>query len=206
MAIRSRTCRSIVTKRHYVVIGLVATVLLIHYTCAWELFLPSSKRALSALKNRTAIPAESHYDPAVTLEAMIRRGADRDRWSSLRAARIEGYVVDVHDAGIELANCLSFSRRDAHVEVALRPNAPARARVILEVTPPIRDWATQQGMDWSTTTLQRDLIGRRVRFEGWLLFDTEHDYDSENIRPGRTDNFRATAWEIHPITSIAIIK
>jgi hypothetical protein len=78
--------------------------------------------------------------------------------------------------------------------------------LIVEVTPPMRDWAAAQRRDWSTATLQRQLTGRRVRFEGWLLFDDEHDEESENTRPGDRDNWRATAWEIHPVTSIEVMS
>ena len=157
------------------------------------------------LKNRTAIPSDSDYDRGVTLAAMLQPGDDRTRWSSARAAAIEGYVLRVHAAGIEAANCFAFSRRDTHIELALRRDAPPRERIILEVTPPMRDWAKSRGLDWSVATLGRDLLGRRVRFEGWLMFDRGHDEDAENTRPGQTDNWRASAWEIHPITSITVL-
>jgi hypothetical protein len=104
---------------------------------------------------------------------------------------------------MELANRLSPGRRDTHVEVGASADASSRERVVLEVTPPMRDWARKRGLDWSTTALQRDLVGKVCRFEGWLLFDSEHADESENTNPGDQDNWRATAWELHPITSIA---
>jgi hypothetical protein len=42
--------------------------------------------------------------------------------------------------------------------------------------------------------------------EGWLLFDREHAGESENTAPGRAANWRATAWELHPVTKIEIIR
>jgi len=89
--------------------------------------------------------------------------------------------------------------------VALTREAPPRQRVILEVTPPIRAWARKQGFDWSTDALARDLVGRRCRFEGWLLFDAGHADEAENTNPRRRGNWRATAWEIHPVTAIVVL-
>ena len=48
-------------------------------------------------------------------------------------------------------------------------------------------------------------VGRRVRVAGWLMFDHEHADEAENTRPGERDNWRATAWEIHPVTAIAVL-
>lgn len=186
-------------------LGLAAAVAAIHYTCAWELFLPPGRRALIALKNRTAIPEASAYDPSVTLGALIRPGHDVTRWSASRAARLEGYVVAVHEAGIELANCLSLSRRDVHVELALRPDAPPRERVVLEVTPRMQDWARTQGLDWSAASVRQQLLGRRARLAGWLFYDSAHARESENLSPGDPGNWRATAWEVHPVTAFDVL-
>jgi hypothetical protein len=173
-------------------------------TCLVNVFLTPGKRAHNALKNRTAVPVAADVDARVSLEAMLAPGDDRGRWQQTRAGVIEGYVVRVHDAGAESANCFSPTRLDTHVEIATRMDAPPRERVIVEITPPMRDAAARQGRDWSTATLQRELTGRRVRVEGWLLFDSEHDEEAENTRPGRAGNWRATAWELHPVTSIAL--
>jgi hypothetical protein len=174
-------------------------------TCPINWVLLPEKRAFNALKNRTTLPSEAHIDPRVSLETLLERADDRTRWSADRAATIEGYIVRVIDAGAESANCFSLRHVDAHVEVAMRPDAPPNERVVAEVTPPMREWARRQGLDWSTAALQRELTGRRVRLTGWLLFDTEHDEESENTRPGRPRNWRATAWEIHPITHIEVV-
>jgi hypothetical protein len=170
-----------------------------------NVFLPPGKHALNSLKNRVTLPTSTDFDPTVTLAALLAPGDDRHRWRHTRAAAIEGYVVRVHDAGAESANCFSRSRLDGHIEVARRPDAPPNERVIVEVTPAMRDAAAKRGIDWSTATLRGQLTGRRVGIEGWLLFDTEHDDESENTRPGHRDNWRATAWEIHPVTAIVVL-
>jgi hypothetical protein len=174
-------------------------------TCLSDALLLPRTRELNRLKNRIALPSHTDIDPAVTLEAMLTPGDDRARWSQDRAGSIEGVVVRVHDAGRESANCFSGTRVDAHIEIGQRLDAPPTQRVIVEVTPPMRDWAYGQGNDWSTATLQRELTGRRVRIQGWLMFDDEHDRESENTNPGRQDNWRATAWELHPVTAIQVV-
>jgi hypothetical protein len=173
--------------------------------CVSNVFLTADKRASNALKNRTDIPALSDFDPRVSLETLLAPGDDRGRWQQTRAATITGFVVRVHDAGTESANCFSPARRDAHIEIAQRVDAPPRERIIVEVTPPMRDRARQQGLDWTTSALQHQLTGRRVRVDGWMFFDSEHDEEAENTHPGSSENWRATAWEIHPITAIAVI-
>jgi hypothetical protein len=175
-------------------------------TCPLQrLFLTADKRVLIELKNRVELPDAADYDLRATLRALLEPGADRQRWSERQAARIEGFVVNVQTAGMELANCLSFTRRDIHIDVALTADAPPRERFILEVTPPMRDWAATHGLDWSIDAI-RPLIGRRVRFEGWLMFDREHDEESEHSRPGQPGNWRATGWELHPVTAIELLE
>jgi hypothetical protein len=39
-----------------------------------------------------------------------------------------------------------------------------------------------------------------------MYFDAGHAEESENISPGKPDNWRATAWEIHPVTKFRVIR
>jgi hypothetical protein len=85
----------------------------------------------------------------------------------------------------------------------------------------VEDWAKRQGSteggarhavpgqfsnDWSEENLRRALLGHWCRFEGWLFFDSHHAGESENVAPGTTANWRATAWELHPVTKIEVLK
>lgn len=166
----------------------------------------SGMRAINSLKNRTRPPQESDFDNRVTLAGLLQPGDDRKRWSEHSAARVEGFVVSVRDGSVESANCYSFLQRDTHIEVALSMDASPQQRVELEVTPRTREWAKRQGWDWSTAALVSVLVGRRCQFEGWMLFDINHDEESENTHPGGVKNWRATAWELHPLTSIKVIE
>jgi hypothetical protein len=165
-----------------------------------------SGREFMRLKNRDAEPVPQDFDASVTLEALLRPGEDRGRWSETRAGRIEGYVVEVVGGGVEAANCYSYRERDTHVHLAPRADAPRVEWVVVEVTPRARESARRRGQDWSVEALRRELIGRRCRFEGWLLFDREHAAESENISPGSSRNWRATAWELHPVTAIEVLR
>lgn len=142
-----------------------------------------------------------------------------------RAVSFVGYVQDVFAAGCrrysatsggESCNCNTTVRAqcDAHINVVVDPFNNAgngRGVVVVEVTERSRRLAAQGllttniGNDWSTSTLRARLLGRWVRFSGWLFFDADH-FDQawvidENNTIGRS-NFRETAWEIHPVMGI----
>lgn len=163
-------------------------------------------RELHRLKNRTNLPQAADFDSNVTLDALLQPGNDTNRWSTARAARVQGEVIAVAYAGNEATNCFNPCRRDIHIHIAKRKGAEKQEHLVLEVTPNFRDWATTQGMDWSEETLQAQLIGRWCEFEGWLFFDLGHAEESENIAPNNSENWRATAWEVHPITKITVIR
>ncbi|HSD45726.1 MAG TPA: hypothetical protein VLB87_03855 [Pyrinomonadaceae bacterium] len=168
--------------------------------------LTSRARHLHRLKNRTAFPQATDFDSTVTLDKLLAPGEDRNRWSTDRAARVEGEVIDVAYAGSEATNCFNPNRRDIHILIATHKNAAKKEHVVLEVTPNLKDWAAAQGIDWSEQTLQSQLVGHWVQFEGWLYFDVGHAEESENVAPGNPENWRATAWEIHPVTKITVIR
>jgi hypothetical protein len=167
----------------------------------------SGVRALNRLKNRYAAPQQ--IDPAVTLAAMLAPGSDTGRWKVKQGAEIVGYVFDVKVGGIESTNChaRTAEQRDTHIELVLDPmtGSPSQ-RVIVEVTPRWRAIMAAQGVDCSTRAFRDRLLGRWIKVRGWMLFDVEHQNQSENTAPGRERNWRATAWEIHPITSIEVVQ
>lgn len=162
--------------------------------------LTTRARDLHRLKNRTSLPQATDFDSVVTLDALLQPGDDTNRWSTGRAARIQGEVIDVAYARPEATNCWNPCRRDIHIVVATRKGVAKSEHVVVEVTPNL-----QRG-DWSEKTLQAQLVGHWCEFEGWLYFDAGHAEESENISPGEPDNWRATAWEIHPVTKITVIR
>lgn len=165
-------------------------------------------RALNNFKNRATAPLPGQLDPRATLAALLAPGDDRGRWNAHRGAAVVGYVHDVKPGGIETANCRArdVPSRDTHIELVLDPMHPdASRRVVVEVTPRWRARVAAQGVDWSTPALRRQILGRWVRVTGWLLLDAEHENAAENTAPGRPRNWRGTAWEVHPITALAVV-
>jgi len=158
-------------------------------------------RELNPLKRRMELPGA--LDPGVTLVAMLAPGDDEHRWNTKDGARIEGYVVNVKPGGIESVNChaRAVADRDTHIEIALTANAPETERVVVEVTPQVRK---ARHPDWTTPELKK-LIGKRVRVTGWLFFDAEHKAESAHTCTHCAHAWRATAWELHPVTAIEIL-
>ena len=165
-----------------------------------------TRREYYRLKNRTTYPQTSDFNSQVTLASLLQPGNDESRWSVSQAARVEGYVVSVGRAGIELTNCWSPCRRDVHINLALRSDAPETEQVVAEVTPNFERSLKTQGIDWSAETLERTLVGRWCRFEGWLFYDRHHAKESTNTYEQGSNVWRATAWEIHPVTKIEIVR
>lgn len=163
----------------------------------------SSELRLNRLKNRVRPVPADRINRAVTLRAMLAPGDDRHRWRNDQGAVISGYVAGVWPGSPESANCFGLAARyrDTHLALALTPHAPRTAQVITEVTPRWRQRMRQHGMDWSQQALAR-LLGKRVRIRGWLMFDSEHAQDSRNTAPDNPRDWRATAWEVHPVTSL----
>lgn len=190
-----------------VVVVLTAVSLFFSRNCPSAGFALTAKaRALHRLKNRTAMPRAEDFNPQISLSELLKPGDDSSRWSTQHAARIQGYVVDIAYARPEATNCFLPCRRDIHINIANRQGAPLNEQVVLEVTPNFREWAARQGWDWSETSLRAQLLGHWCEFEGWMYFDVGHAKESENIAPHDPTNWRATAWEIHPVTKFRVIR
>ena len=80
-------------------------------------------RNLHRLKNRTSLPQPADFDPLVTLDALLQPGDDSVRWSNDRAARVQGFVIDVGYARPEATNCFNPCRRDIHILLATHKDA-----------------------------------------------------------------------------------
>jgi hypothetical protein len=190
-----------------VIAVLIVTWLVLARNCpSAGIALTSRARNLHRLKNRTTFPQAPDFNSRITLDELLQPGDDSHRWSTDQAARIQGEVIDVAYARPEATNCFSPCRRDVHILIANRKGSAKNEQVVLEVTPNLRTWAAERGVDWSEQTLQAQLVGHRCEFEGWLYFDVGHAEESENTTPHNPTNWRATAWEIHPVTKITVIR
>lgn len=168
----------------------------------------ASLKALNRDKNRYTTPQASEINSSITLSAMLAPGDDRTRWKSTSGAEITGYVLDVKPGGGETCNCgkTDPAHTDAHIELVLHPTDTQMTKsVVVEVTPRLQAIMAASGTDWSTTTLRKQLLHKWVKVQGWMTFDTQHANASENTNPGGANNWRATAWEVHPVTSIRVV-
>jgi hypothetical protein len=166
-----------------------------------------SVKASNPLKNRmlAATPSEFH---TVGLDAILAEGDDHDRWSSEDAAELVGYVYDVKPGGAETCNCHAEdkSNRDTHIELTPGPQDTAESRrIIVEVTPQWRRLMATAGKDWTTAGLRTSILHKYVKVKGWMFFDAEHEHQAQNTEPDGDGNWRATAWEVHPITSMEVV-
>jgi len=167
---------------------------------------PAQSGYLTEQKNRLDIPAR--YEPLtfVTLLALPRLPAHyaASDWAIVRshtqrAVSLDGYIGEVFAARDGATYGRPPDQGDLHVhlrEAQLPQCNPAGARggqIVTEVTPPFQPPKT----DWPYEALL-DLCRRqvRVRISGWLLHDYPHVKD--------VGNWRASAWEIHPVTDIEV--
>jgi len=165
----------------------------------------SSLKSLNELKNRTTPPTENQINSDITLAAVLAPGNDISRWSSSQGAVVTGYVIDVKPGGPETVNCHAkdLPHTDTHIELALNlGDSEGIKHMIVEVTPRGRAMMASKGKNWSTPNLRATLTGRRITVTGWMMLDKEHCNASENTNPGNPTNWRATCWEIHPVTGI----
>jgi len=163
--------------------------------------------ALNLAKNRRTAPHDSDVDPKFTLANVLKPGADDNRFDVSKAGELEGFVIRVLIGGVETVNCRATDslHRDTHIEIAAHMGDDSTKRVIVEVTPRWRAEMRSLGVDWSTQGLQ-SLKGKHVRFRGWQLFDFEHRSEAKNTAPTNPKDWRATVWEIHPITSFKVLS
>jgi len=164
-------------------------------------------KKLNQLKNRHTPPQDNEINHSITLSAVLAPGDDRTRWSSSSGAEVTGYVLDVKPGGGETCNCgkADPAHIDAHIELVLNSTDIGTQSMVVEVTPRMRAIMGTSGTDWSTKTLRQQLRGKRVTVRGWMTFDSQHASAAENTNPGGAGNWRATAWEIHPVTDIQVV-
>jgi len=166
-----------------------------------------AQQDLNRHKNRYQIPGDDDIDPNVSLAAMLAPGNDVNRFDTEKAATIQGFVINAKVGGKESCNCeaTNINDRDTHIELSLAEDALETQRVIVEVTPRLRMLKAKDNIDWKTPTLKESYKGKWVEVTGWLLFDSAHITQAENTHPGNASNWRATCWEIHPVTSIKVL-
>jgi len=120
-----------------------AAFILKHHCPESGLAFSRERRELHRLKNRTAIPQPADFDNAVTLSKLLQPvmtvNAGPDSSGEGR-----GYVVSLANGPMELTTATCHVAATIHIHLGLRPDAPPREQVVLEITPRMQEWARQQ--------------------------------------------------------------
>jgi hypothetical protein len=205
---------------------------------------PNTEKAkLNNLKNRFRLPNQPFTPITFTQLQGLNQGhlqgkkivgyPESSNPNNKRAVSLEGYVNKVFVAGCstgESCNCGSQEDTicDTHIDVLPTKNTyhkHGHNTYIVEVTQRIRLLASKGlltsniGNDWSTggpdgKSALKKLVGHRVRFSGYLYFDTDHANETWMGDPadkagkkkqGKPNNWRETAWEVHPVMKIEVL-
>jgi len=158
------------------------------------------------LKNRDA-PAE--HPKVLTIEE-LRNPHNNNSYFANMAVEITGFVDRVLLEGPETCNCARQDLHDIHIEIVATPQEVGLApkRVVVELTP---RWEEKLKLDNQQpqamiNALKRDLVHQWVTFRGWLFYDAAHVDQAESTNPGHPRNWRATPWEIHPVTDFKVAR
>jgi len=171
-----------------------------------SVFFGAQGRYLIEQKNRVEVPAQ--YEPLSFAEFLAlptlppdytARDWETVRATSARAVSLEGYIAEVR----QVYDGPMYGRGpwagDLHVHLREQPQpqcfppGPRNTQIVTEATPHFQPPKT----GWSEKVL-RDLCDRqvRVRISGLLMHDYPH---ADGVA-----RWRASPWEIHPITKIEV--
>ena len=162
------------------------------------------------LKNRWTFPTVFEIDTNFTWDKLFDEGGDPRLFDQSKAGRLRGYVAFVTQQNAESCNCYFKEKEfsDIHIHIAQNKEALSLKwqHVIVEITPRLRElMKIQKKEDWTLKKLKK-LIGKEVEIEGWLFYDWEHGDKAYLYNGDEEKSWRATCWEIHPITSLKEIK
>ena len=161
----------------------------------------------NVLKNRD----ESATNVRVLTVDYIRNPLNNDSFYPNMAVEVSGYVAKVTGGSVgESSNCGRKDLRGIHIYIVGRWTEETNQNkyVVVEISP---RWQKKLGLDDSNfqnmlKTLKEQMQKKWVRFRGWMFYDSVHIDQSESTNPGNTWNWRATPWEIHPVTYYEVLS
>jgi hypothetical protein len=168
-------------------------------------------RSQNRLKNRfTAPDPVTDIDPKITIDSLDGPDAT-DLNKNLRtssAAKVVGYIQDIRSGGPETANCQVSDDEfwDTHIYIGRTRLAALKDCIIAEVTPRVRQTLRSGTAEWDTSVLKKTFRpGTKVEVTGWLFYDKEHWNNAANNPKHAVSVWRASCWEIHPVTNIVLL-
>lgn len=161
------------------------------------------------LKNRWILPQKKDFDSNFTWNILFGENDENPKkYNQSNAARITGYVAYISKSNKESCNC-GFKEpefHDYHISLVADTSSynDKTQHLIVEITPRLRAIMKAQGVDWDLNALKK-IRHKQIEVEGWLFYDWEHG-DKAYLRTGdTTKSWRATCWEIHPVTSLKVL-
>lgn len=124
---------------------------------------------------------------------------------------VSGYVAKVEGGSVKVSsNCARRDLRSIHIYIVAKweEATDQRKYIVLEISP---RWQKKLGLDDSyfdnmVKTLRSQIHKKWVKFRGWMFYDSVHIDESESTNPGNMMNWRATPWEIHPVTYYEVLS
>lgn len=157
------------------------------------------KQALNLLKNRNKAPAL--IDHTITLERIMKPSEDK-KFKDTEGAQIVGFVAKVK-AGEpkETCNCSRDDIADIHIDVVLKEadKKTSSKFMIVEITPRFQDKLGD------LASVKAAIEGQWVQFTGWMMDDVVHKANAKNSNPNGKAIWRATSWELHPVTALKVV-
>jgi hypothetical protein len=159
------------------------------------------------LKNRWHIPRNEDFDTAFTWQNIMGDEENPRRFDTKKAGILRGYIAYISRTNAESCNCNYREEAFHDLHIALVENeADLRDRtkhIIIEITPRLREIMKAQNIDWHFDTLKK-WRRKKVTVEGWLFYDWDHGDDAFLRMRDSVNNWRATCWEIHPVTKMTV--
>ncbi len=150
----------------------------------------------------------------------IRDPKNNGKFKPKKQVWVTGYVASVVSGGNqESCNCARDDLRDIHINIVAKASEASNQSkyVVVEFTP---RWQQKFGLNDSNyqkmlKAVRSQIEHKWVKFEGWMLYDFMHENGSKSTQPkqktcpndGRMHsgcNWRATPWEVHPVTSYTV--
>lgn len=157
----------------------------------------------------------------ITVEAMRDPANNTGKFTPNKQVSITGLVASVDPGGMpETCNCKRPDLRDVHINIVADPSevGDQSKYVVVEFTP---RWEKKFHFNDSNYEVMRKAVedqikGKRVKFDGWMLYDFIHANASQSTSPNQpvcpndgqqhpNCNWRATPWEVHPVTAYTVV-
>ncbi|HEY3783194.1 MAG TPA: hypothetical protein VGL56_19110 [Fimbriimonadaceae bacterium] len=168
--------------------------------------------AANDLKNRYIAPDEADdidYTATASVFTTEPPPGQATHLNQAKGADVQAYVVKVKPGGAETCNCQTPDQQwwDTHIYLSPEKGTTDLMKCfIVEVTPRFR-LAGNSGLVGQTTQDLKTALkpGTEVEVTGWQFYDAEHKGSAATLNNSKAGDWRATCWEIHPVTDIEIV-